>query len=68
MRNACSILGGKTEGKRPLRNSVKVSLKVIGCEGMDWIHLAQDKVQWRNLLHMAMNLQVPNNTENFINS
>jgi hypothetical protein len=28
----------------------------IGCDGMDWIDLAQDSDQWRALVNMAMNL------------
>jgi len=28
-------------------------------EGVDWIHLAQDRDQWRALLNMVMDLQVP---------
>jgi hypothetical protein len=26
---------------------------------MDWIELAQDRIQWHTLLNMAMNLGVP---------
>jgi hypothetical protein len=28
-------------------------------EGIDWIHLAQDRVQWRAFVNTVMNLQVP---------
>jgi hypothetical protein len=31
----------------------------IGWEGMDWIHLAQDRDQWWVVVNMVMNLQVP---------
>jgi hypothetical protein len=31
----------------------------IGGDAMDWIHLAQDKDQWRALVIMVMNLRVP---------
>ncbi|PNF39390.1 hypothetical protein B7P43_G13220 [Cryptotermes secundus] len=44
MRNAYRILVGKPEGKRPLRRE-------IGWYGMDWIHLAQDRDQWRALVN-----------------
>jgi len=28
-------------------------------EGVDWIHLAQDRDQWRTVVNMAMSLRVP---------
>jgi hypothetical protein len=28
-------------------------------ESLDWIHLAEDKDQWQDLMHMVMNLQLP---------
>jgi len=31
----------------------------IGSESVDWIHVAQDKDQWRNLVDAAVNLQIP---------
>jgi len=34
-------------------------LKETGCEGVDWIHLAQDKLQWQTLVNMVTNLWVP---------
>jgi hypothetical protein len=34
-------------------------LKVIGCAGVDWIQLAEDRVQWRALMNMIMNLLFP---------
>jgi hypothetical protein len=53
-RNAYRILVGKPEGKRPLgrprrrwENNIKMNLTEIGCGGMDWIDLAQDRDQWR---------------------
>jgi hypothetical protein len=51
-RNACRILVGKTEGKRtrgrPGRrwvNNIKMDLREIGWDGMDWIDLAWDTDQ-----------------------
>jgi len=35
-----------------------MDLKEIGREGMDWLHLAQVRDQWWNLVNMVMNLQV----------
>jgi hypothetical protein len=44
MRNAYNILVGKPDGKRPLRRPrcryIRLDLRVIGCEGMEWMHLA----------------------------
>jgi hypothetical protein len=49
-RNACRILVGKPEGKRPLgrprrrwANNIKMDLREIGWDGMVWIDLAQDR-------------------------
>jgi hypothetical protein len=66
VRNAYRILVGKPEGKRPLRrqrrgwvNNIKIYLREIGWDGMDWIELAQDRGQWRALLNTMMNLRIP---------
>jgi hypothetical protein len=63
--NAYRILVGKPEGKRPLGRSrrrsvdnIKMVLREIGWDGMDWIDLTQDKDQWRALLNTVMNLPV----------
>jgi hypothetical protein len=57
------ILVGKPEGNRPLgrprrrwENNIKMDLHEVGCEGKDWIELAQDKDKWRALLNAVMNL------------
>ena len=48
-RGAYRVLVGKPEGKRPLgrprrrwEDNIKIDLQEVGCEGMDWIDLAQD--------------------------
>jgi hypothetical protein len=65
-RNGYRILVGKPEGKRPLGrprhrwvDNIKMDLRKIRWDGMDWIDLAQDRDQWRALLNMVMNLRVP---------
>jgi hypothetical protein len=40
-------------------NGFKMNLKEIGFVGVDWIRLAQDRVQWRALVNTVMNLWVP---------
>jgi hypothetical protein len=53
------------EGKRPLVtprcswvDNIKMYLREIGWGGMDWIHLVQDRDQWRALVSTIMNLRV----------
>jgi hypothetical protein len=39
--------------------NIKMDLRDIGWDDMDWIELAQDRDQWRALVSMVMNLWVP---------
>jgi hypothetical protein len=36
-----------------------MDLREIGIDGANWIHLAQDRVQWRACVNTVMNLRVP---------
>jgi hypothetical protein len=40
-------------------DDIRMDLREIGWEGVDWIHLAQDRDQWRALLNMVMDVWVP---------
>jgi hypothetical protein len=74
-RNACRILVGKPEGKRPLReprrrsvDNIKTDLKEIEWGGMDSMDLAQDRDQWRVVVNTVMNLWVPQNVQKFLSN
>jgi hypothetical protein len=65
-RNAFRILVGKPEGKRPLGrpkrrwvDNIKMDLREIRWDGLDWIDMAQDRDQWRALANTVLNLRVP---------
>jgi len=67
-------LVGKTKGKRQLgrprrrcANNIRMDLREIGWEFVDWMHLTQDRDQWRDLVNIIMNLRVPLNAGNFLN-
>jgi hypothetical protein len=38
--------------------NIKMDLREVGLDGMDWIDLAQDRNRWRALVNVVMNLQV----------
>jgi hypothetical protein len=38
--------------------SIKLDLREVGGDGMDWIDLDEDKDQWRALVNTVMNLRV----------
>jgi hypothetical protein len=65
-RNAYRKLVGTPEGKRPLRrpgrrwvNNIKMDVRKIEWDGIDWIDLSQDRDQWRALVNTVMNLEAP---------
>jgi hypothetical protein len=37
--------------------NIKMDLREIGCEGVDWMPLAQDRDQWQSLVNTVMNLR-----------
>jgi hypothetical protein len=65
-RTVCRILVGMPEGKRPREkptrrwvDNIKMDLREIEWDGIDWIELAQNRDQWRALVNTVMNLRVP---------
>jgi hypothetical protein len=40
-------------------DNIKMDLREIGWDDVDWIDLAQDRDQWRALVSTVMNLPVP---------
>jgi len=57
---------GKPEGERPLGTpshrweyNTKMHLQEVGCKGMDWIDVGQDRDRWWALVNAVMKFQVP---------
>jgi hypothetical protein len=47
--NLCTVFVKKStliRNNYKFEGNIKMYLKEIGCEGVDWIHLAQDKDKW----------------------
>jgi hypothetical protein len=65
-RNACRLLVGKPQGKRPIGrprsgwvDNVRMDLEEVRWGDVDWIGLIQDRNRWRVLVNSVMNLGVP---------
>jgi hypothetical protein len=65
-RTAYRVLVGTPEGEMQLgklgsrwAGNIKTDLREICWSDMDWVHLVQDRDQWRTLVNTAMNFRVP---------
>jgi hypothetical protein len=65
-RSAYRILVGKPEGKRPLGrrrrrwvDNIKMDVKQIGWDGVDWIDMAQDRDKWGYLVNTVLTFRIP---------
>jgi hypothetical protein len=65
-RGVYRVLVERSEGKRPLgrprrrwEDNIKMNPRETGIDGLNWIQLAQDRVQWRTFVNTVMKLGVP---------
>ena len=44
--------------RRRWKDNIKMDLQEVGCGGMEWVELDQDRNRWRTLVSAVMNLRV----------
>jgi hypothetical protein len=40
-------------------DNIKINLREIGIDGVNWIRLAKERVRWRAFVNTVMNLRIP---------
>ena len=64
-RGIYTVLVVKPEGKKLLgrprhrwEDNIKLDLQEVGCGGMDWIELAEERDRWLACMNLVMKVQV----------
>jgi hypothetical protein len=52
-------LNGREHSENLGVEDVRINLREIGWEGVDWLQLAQVRDQWRTLVNTVINIRVP---------
>ena len=67
---ACARTGAKRMGNeyRIWQDNIKMGLKEIEWDTVDWINLTKDKDEWYAVVNTVLNLQVPQDGGNFLTS